>query len=140
MSVIVIYFLCFVFFFSSRRRHTRCALVTGVQTCALPISAGRTKWNIPSMSMAHNDVRTSYDYIVIGAGSSGCVVASRLSESGEHSVLLVEAGGPDTLFWMRAPLGTGQMLRRTDVIWAYETEGVPRSEEHTSELQSIMRI
>ncbi|EPR08982.1 choline dehydrogenase [Sphingobium indicum IP26] len=77
------------------------------------------------MSMAHNDVRTSYDYIVIGAGSSGCVVASRLSESGEHSVLLVEAGGPDTLFWMRAPLGTGQMLRRTDVIWPYETEGVP---------------
>src|SRR3546814_21132983 len=77
------------------------------------------------MSMANNDVRTSYDYIVIGAGSSGCVVASRLSESGEHSVLLVEAGGPDTLFWMRAPLGTGQMLRRTDVIWSYETESVP---------------
>src|SRR3546814_2351132 len=38
-SRIVVYFICFVFFFSSRRRHTRCALVTGVQTCALPIYA-----------------------------------------------------------------------------------------------------
>src|SRR3546814_6206705 len=91
------------------------------------------------MNLAPGDVMSSYDYIVIGAGSSGCIVASRLSESGKHSVLLVEAGGPDKLFWMRAPLGTGQMLRRTDVIWPYETEGV-RSEEHTSELQSLMRI
>src|SRR3546814_14097748 len=77
------------------------------------------------MNLAPGDVMSSYDYIVIGAGSSGCIVASRLSESGKHSVLLVEAGGPDKLFWMRAPLGTGQMLRRTDVIWPYETEGVP---------------
>src|SRR3546814_633974 len=89
--------------------------------------AASRRWRMDSvdMNLAPGDVMSSYDYIVIGAGSSGCIVASRLSESGKHSFLLVEAGGPDKLFWMRAPLGTGQMLRRTDVIWPYETEGVP---------------
>src|SRR3546814_9172870 len=81
--------------------------------------AASRRWRMDSvdMNLAPGDVMSSYDYIVIGAGSSGCIVASRLSESGKHSVLLVEAGGPDKLFWMRA-----------------------RSEEHTSELQSLMRI
>src|SRR3546814_8969460 len=45
----VMFFLCFIFFFSSRRRHTRCALVTGVQTCALPISGERGAFDIFSM-------------------------------------------------------------------------------------------
>src|SRR3546814_960107 len=41
LVLMVMYFICFLFFFSSRRRHTRCALVTGVQTCALPIYANQ---------------------------------------------------------------------------------------------------
>src|SRR3546814_6597966 len=46
MLFVLVYFICFIlliFFFSSRRRHTSCALVTGVQTCALPICAGRPR-------------------------------------------------------------------------------------------------
>ena len=80
--------------------------------------------NSEALVMSTDEVET-WDYIVVGAGSAGSVIAARLSESGRRRVLLLEAGGPDRLFWMRAPLGTGQMLRRTDVIWQYETEPVP---------------
>lgn len=78
-----------------------------------------------------SDSQESWDYIVVGSGASGSIVAARLSESGKHSVLLLEAGGPDNLFWMRVPLGAGQMLRRTDVIWQYETEPVPELRDRT---------
>src|SRR3546814_3585582 len=54
---VLIYCLCFCFFFSSRRRHTRCALVTGVQTCALPISSGCL--STVSSALSYNDVMDS---------------------------------------------------------------------------------
>src|SRR3546814_4995438 len=80
-------FVCF--FFSSRRRHTRCALVTGVQTCALPIF-------------------TPIERVM---------TAARLA--GAHDFILELPRGYDTIV---------------------EERGVNRSEEHTSELQSLMRI
>lgn len=67
----------------------------------------------------------TYDYIVVGGGTSGCVVANRLSESGEYTVLLLEAGPRDTNIWTRVPLGTGKMLTRDDIIFRYMTEPVP---------------
>lgn len=43
----------------------------------------------------------TYDYIIAGAGSAGCIIANRLSASGQYSVLLLEAGGKDSSLWFR---------------------------------------
>ena len=64
----------------------------------------------------------TFDYIVVGAGSAGCVVANRLSESGKYSVALVEAGNSDKKFWVNMPLGIGQMLTNPNFAWQYHTE------------------
>ena len=64
----------------------------------------------------------SFDYIVTGAGSAGCVVAARLSESGKYRVLLLEAGGKDTNFWIHVPMGFSQVYANPRVNWMYESE------------------
>lgn len=62
------------------------------------------------------------DYVIVGAGSAGCVLAERLSASGRHSVLLLEAGGRDSSFWISTPLGYGKIFYDRRVNWAYSTE------------------
>jgi len=71
------------------------------------------------------DVKPEYDYIIIGAGSAGCVLANRLSESGKYSVLVVEAGGSDKRFWIQTPIGYGKTFYDESVNWKYLTEADP---------------
>jgi choline dehydrogenase len=70
----------------------------------------------------------TYDYIVTGAGSAGCVVAARLSESGRYRVLLLEAGGEDRYPWIHVPMGYGRLFSNPRVNWMYESEPEPELE------------
>src|SRR3546814_2061763 len=102
-------FIIVIFFFSSRRRHTRCALVTGVQTCALPRAAGfRSK-----------------------AATRRCVIDNRLAASRPGLAL--------PLSNLVARFGLDATARDAILLLAL-AERHERSEEHTSELQSLMRI
>lgn len=65
------------------------------------------------------------DFIIVGAGSAGCALAERLSASGQHKVLVLEAGGSDNRFWVQVPLGYGKLYYDTTLNWAYETAPDP---------------
>src|SRR3546814_8904722 len=103
-------------FFSSRRRHTRCALVTGVQTCALPISFEDETFDEVYSSHCIEHV----DWWLVEKTIAEWV---RILKPGG----LIEVHTLDATKWMRA-------------LIEFEETGETRSEEHTSELQSLMRI
>lgn len=63
----------------------------------------------------------AFDYIIVGAGSAGCVLANRLTESGRHRVLLLEAGGEDRNPWIHIPLGYAKHFTNKKINWRYET-------------------
>ena len=68
----------------------------------------------------------SYDYIIVGAGSAGCVLAARLSAQSGTRVLLLEAGGSDDHFLLKMPLGFLRAVLRPQFSWGYMSEPEPR--------------
>ncbi len=68
---------------------------------------------------------SEFDYIVVGAGSAGCVLAHRLTEDGRYTVLLLEAGGSERRFWLQVPIGYGKSFYDPRMNWMYRTEAEP---------------
>ena len=65
-----------------------------------------------------------FDYIIVGAGTAGCVLANRLTEDGKTTVLLLEAGGSDRSIWIQMPIGYGRTFFDRRINWMYDTEPV----------------
>jgi choline dehydrogenase len=72
-----------------------------------------------------NSEIAEFDYVIVGAGSAGCVLANRLSADGRNSVLLLEAGPKDSNIWIHVPLGYGRLFKEKTVNWMYQTEPEP---------------
>ena len=66
----------------------------------------------------------TFDYIVVGAGTAGCVLANRLTDDGKSTVLLLEAGGSDLSIWIQVPIGYGRTFFDRRINWMYDTEAV----------------
>ncbi len=80
-----------------------------------------TKWPAPIPMIDDG----SFDFIVTGAGSAGCVVAARLSESGRYRVLLLEAGARDRNPWIHVPIGYAKLFCHPRLNWRFESEPEP---------------
>src|SRR3546814_10422951 len=133
------------FFFSSRRRHTRCALVTGVQTCALPISICRSSRTgaVPDQLHVCRRCRLCDRRLYADHEAIGCAY------SHSQSVYDGMGGGAHLLSALRSheswrPTGLSSWYAGLGVVVfgppVFAVDHRRRSEEHTSELQSLMRI
>ena len=71
------------------------------------------------------DATPSFDYVIVGAGSAGCVLANRLSADGRHRVLLLEAGPRDTYPWIHIPIGYAKTMFHPVLNWGFYTEPEP---------------
>ncbi len=67
--------------------------------------------------------------MIVGGGSAGCVLADRLSASGRHRVLVIEAGGRDRNPWLHIPIGYGKLMRHPGLDWGFETVPQPQLDD-----------
>ena len=72
-----------------------------------------------------SDPRNTFDYVIVGGGNAGCVLANRLTASGRHSVALLEAGGDGRGFWIDIPAGFSKLLVDDTFNWRFRTEPEP---------------
>ena len=70
----------------------------------------------------HHNLMKNFDYIIIGAGSAGCVLANRLSKNSNNKILLIEAGGKDSYPWIHIPVGYYKTMHNPKTDWCYKTE------------------
>src|SRR3546814_1021977 len=157
--------LC-VFFFSSRSRHTKCALVTGVQTCALPIWTGQEpSWDSPInrgshcakgasvRELVHSDRRIKYPTKLVDGQWTRVSWEQAIDEIGDKLLEIREKSGPEAAYWMGSAKFSNEgayLFRKFAAFWGTNNNdhqarichstNVSRSEEHTSELKSLMRI
>lgn len=68
---------------------------------------------------------TEFDFVIVGAGSAGCLLANRLSANPDHRVLLIEAGGQDDWFWIKVPVGYLYTIANARTDWCFTTEADP---------------
>jgi choline dehydrogenase-like flavoprotein len=66
-----------------------------------------------------------YDYVIVGAGPAGCLLANRLSHNPSHRVLLLEAGGQDNYPWIHVPVGYLYCIGNPRTDWCFKTESEP---------------
>jgi choline dehydrogenase len=70
-------------------------------------------------------MNSTFDYVIVGAGSAGCVLANRLTEDGRTTVLLLEAGPEDRYPWIHVPIGYGRTMHHPELNWRFWTEPDP---------------
>lgn len=81
--------------------------------------------DVASLRNPSTDAPTEYDFVIVGAGSAGCVLANRLTADGARRVLLLESGGPDRNPFIHMPAGIAQLVNHRAINWDYYTDPEP---------------